>query len=121
MRSLHLHAAIWIVAVAACVTPLRAEEKLIENESLGKIALKLKADPLIASLGKPEGKGKDVMWEATGEWVQEWRYPAQGLELKMASASKGGAKSVESITATAPCKLATKKGIKIGSSIAEVT
>src|SRR4051794_4822846 len=112
MRSLHLHAAIWIVALAVCVTALRAEEKLIENESLGKITLKLKADPLITSLGKPEGKGKDVMWEAIGEWVQEWRYPAQGVKLNMASEKKGGAKSVQSITATAPCKLATKKGIK---------
>lgn len=121
MRSLHLPAVCWIVVLAACVTGLRAEEKLIEDEGLGKITLRLKADALITSLGKPEGKGKDVMWEAIGEWVQEWRYPAQGLELHMASETKGGAKSVLTITATAPCKLATKKGIKIGSSIAEVT
>ena len=121
MRSLHLPAVCWIVALAACVTTLWAEEKLIEDESLGKITLQLKADPLITSIGKPEGKGKDVMWEAIGEWVQEWRYPAQGLKLNMGSEKQGGTKSVQSITATAPCKLATKKGIKIGSSIAEVT
>jgi hypothetical protein len=81
----------------------------------------LKADKLTALVGKVEGKGKDVMWDAIGEWVQEWRYPAQGLKLNMASEEKGGAKSVLTITANAPCQLATKRGIKIGSSIAEVT
>ena len=120
MRSLQLHATIGIVALAACVTTLRAEDKLLEGESLGKITLQQKADKLTTLIGKPEGKGKDVMWEAIGEWVQEWSYPAQGLELNMASEKKGGAKSVLTITATAPCKLATKRGIKIGSSIAEV-
>jgi hypothetical protein len=121
MRSLHLYSACWFATLAACVTTLRAEEKLIEDESLGKITLQMKADPLAACIGKPEGKDKDVMWEAIGEWVQEWRYPAQGLKLNMASEKKGGAKRVQSITANAPCQLATKRGIKIGSSIAEVT
>jgi hypothetical protein len=121
MRSLRLLAVSWIVALTACVNTLRAEEKLIEDECVGEITLGQKADQLTALVGKPEGKGKDVMWDAIGEWVQEWRYPAQGLELNMASKTKGGVKSVLTITATAPCKLATKKGIKIGSSIAEVT
>jgi hypothetical protein len=120
MRSLHLHAAIWIAALAACVHALPAEDNLLEGESLGKITLQQKADQLTALIGKPEGKGRDVEWGATGEWVQEWRYPKQGLQLNMASETKGGAKGVLSITATAPCKLATKRGIKIGSSMADV-
>ena len=56
-----------------------------------------------------------------GEWVQEWRFKAQGLTLNMASQSKGGAKTVLAITAEAPSKLATARGIRIGSTIAEMT
>ena len=59
MKSLHLLAIIGIVALAACVTTLQAEEKLIEDESLGKITLGLKADKVTTLTGKPEAKGKD--------------------------------------------------------------
>jgi hypothetical protein len=39
----------------------------------------------------------------------------------MASAKKGGAKRLLSITATPPCKLSTARGIHIGSSLKEVS
>lgn len=109
-----------LAAVLICTNGLLAEDRLLEGEFLGKITLGQKADQLIALLGKPEGKGKDTLWEATGEWVQEWRFDAQGLKLNMASEAKGGAKQVSSITATSPSKLATARGIQIGSSEAEV-
>lgn len=109
-----------LAAVFTCTIGLLAEDKLLEGEFLGKITLGQKADQLLALLGKPEGKDKDTLWEATGEWVQEWRFDAQGLRLNMASEAKGGAKKVSSITATRPSKLATARGIQIGSSEAEV-
>lgn len=99
---------------------LRADDKFLEGEALGKLALGLKVDKVAELIGKPDSKGKDVLWEATGEWVQEWRFDSHGLKLNMASENKGGAKSVISITATRPCKLATARGIQIGSTEAEV-
>ena len=99
---------------------LRAEEKLLEGEALGKIALGKEVDALAALIGQPDTKGKDESWEAIGAWVQEWRYRALGLKLGMNSRKKGGAKTVLSITAEAPCALATSRGIKIGSTEAEV-
>src|SRR4051812_47329402 len=45
----------------------------------------------------------------------------QRAEADMASDAKNGAKTVATITATAPCALETARGIRIGSSIAEVT
>lgn len=107
--------------MAACINALAADGKLLENEALGEIKLGQKAEELTALIGKPDRKGKDVEWEAIGEWVQEWRFKSQGLTLNMASESKGGAKTVLSISAEAPSKLATKRGIHIGSTIAEVT
>lgn len=108
-------------AIVACCHALGADDQWLENEALGKIKLGRKAADLAGLLSKPDSTGKDSKWEATGEWVQEWRFKSQGLILNMASESKGGAKTVLTITAEAPSKLATARGIHIGSTIAEVT
>jgi hypothetical protein len=96
------------------------EEDLAGQDSLGKLKLGLGADAVIKVLGKPASKGKDVEWEAIGEWVQEWKFPDQGIQLNMASEKKGGAKKVLMITATSPCKLATARGIALGGTEAAV-
>ena len=96
------------------ISPLRAE-KMFEGDSLGSLKLGQSADAVTKALGKPASKGKDVEGEASGEWVQEWHFPKQGLTLAMSSEKKGGAKTILSITAEAPCELATSRGIKIGS------
>lgn len=98
----------------------RSEPAPLENESLGKLKLGTKATEVTTLLGKPDSKGKDTEMGATGEWVQQWQYKSQGLAFDMASGAKGGAKSISSITATAPCKLATSRGIHLGSTLAEV-
>lgn len=110
-----------LLAIFACLPALGADPKALEKETLGKLNLGQKAADVIALVGKPDSKGKDVEWEAIGDWVQEWSYKSWGLELNMASASKGGAKTVLSITAASPSKLATSRGIHIGSTIAQVT
>jgi hypothetical protein len=108
-------------AIVACCHALGADDQWMDSEALGKIKLGRKAADLVALIGKPDSKGKETEWDAIGEWVQEWRFKSQGLTLQMASASKGGAKTVLTITAGAPSKLATTRGIHIGSTIAEVT
>lgn len=107
--------------ILSAFSPLaQAGDKSLKDERLGKIKLGQKAAEVMGSLGKPDSKGKDAEWAATGEWVQEWRFKSQGLTLNMASDSKGGAKTVSSITAQAPSRLATARGVHIGSTIAEV-
>ena len=61
-------------------------------------------------------KGKDEIWEAFGQAVQEWIFPDAGLSLHMLSDEIGGPKSVYSITAKAPSKLQTGHGLTIGDS-----
>lgn len=99
---------------------LRAEDKPFEGDTLGKLALGQKAEEVVGLLGKPESKGVSTHWEAIGEWVQELNYPAQGLEIKVSSEAKGGRQKVLMISATAPSTLATGRGIKVGSTEAEV-
>jgi hypothetical protein len=112
-----LFAFLWIACV---VLPLRAADPFPAGESLGKITLGQKEAALLQLLGKPGSKGKETLWEATGDWVEEWKFPAHGLDVAMASRKKGGAKTVASITATSNCKLATARGIAVGSSLAAV-
>lgn len=116
---IHFHA-ILIISIWSCAAAWAADDKPFEGDSLGKLKLDQTASQLTAIAGKPDDKGKDTLWGATGEWVQEWRFAAGGLKVNMASGKKGGAKTVSSITATSPCKLATSRGIHVGSSEAEV-
>ena len=99
---------------------LQAVGSDVSSECLGKLALDQKAAVVLELLGDPKSKGADVLMEATGEWVQEWAFPARGLTLMMGSTEKGGAKTVWSITADEKCELATERGVRVGSSEAEV-
>lgn len=120
MNSLCRLAITSFLAITSSFTASGADDKFLEHEALGKLKLEQKATEVIALIGKPDSKGKDVEWGATGDWVQEWKFKSQGLTLNMASESKGGAKSTLTITATAPSKLATARGIHVGSTAAEV-
>lgn len=75
---------------------------------------------LLKQLGAPAKRGKVVLQEADGTYVQTWKYPKQGLTLVVASEERAGPKNVASILARAPCALKTTRGIGVGSSLGEV-
>lgn len=110
---------LWLITLCLGLSPLAAEE-MFEKETLGKLKLGQKGAAVIKVLGKPESKGKEELWDAIGEAVQDWNYPKQGVTLAMSSEKKGGEKETFSITAVAPCQLATSRGITIGSTEAEL-
>lgn len=118
MKSI-LRIGLLVVVLGAGMNLLRAE-KLFEGDSLGGVKIGQGEATVIQVLGKPGSRGKDVLWEAIGAWVQEWRFPGQGVTLAMGSEKKGGAKKVLTITAEGPCTLATSRGIRIGSTEGEV-
>ena len=94
----------------------KATQALLTAERFGGLRLGLSEPETRKLLGKPAKLGKLVNQEADGTYVQEWHYPAQGLDLVMTTGGKrNGAKSIASITAFAPNQRATKQGITIGS------
>jgi hypothetical protein len=113
-------------------TPLPAQEasqehtergfKLMNDESLGGLKLEMSAKDITALLGKPEKMGKDIEWEALGEYVQQWSWPKSGIVAEMVSEKKGGSKRVLMFTVNAPWdpNKKTAKGIGLGSTEAEV-
>lgn len=117
MKTLNL---LFVVLLSFGVVSCQGLQADVSGEGLGKLALDKEAVVVLELLGEPESKGADVLMAATGEWVQEWAFPSQGLTLMMGSTEKGGKKTVWSITADEKCELATERGVRIGSSEAEV-
>ncbi len=118
---------LWLVPVlilcAASPTPNpeEATTAMLRAENLGGLRLELTEKEVLKLLGAPAKKGPLVHQDADGEYVEIWRYPAQGLELSMsAGVNRSGARKLASFVASAPCTLATKAGITIGSPEAAV-
>ena len=97
-------------------------EKLLAKENLGGLKIGLGEKALAPILEKSAiKKSAAVFEEAGGEYVQTWTCAEKGLSIRMTSgASKKGALRVAGFTGTAKCTLATTKGVKIGSTLAEV-
>jgi hypothetical protein len=97
-----------------------ADEFPYDKEQIGKLRLGL-PEPEVKLIipGKPV-LGPEKLWGADGQYHQEWHYPDGGISLGMVAKKKGGIKSIESITLTSPSTLQTQRGIRIGSTEAEV-
>jgi hypothetical protein len=98
-----------------CRADEKATETMLRGESLGGLRLELPEKDVLKLLGPPTKQSALVFQAADGNYVQDWHYPQKGINLQMsAGGKKSGAKTVASITASAPCTFATKKGIRIG-------
>jgi hypothetical protein len=98
-----------------------AAREVVRKESLGGLRLDQPVSEVIKLLGKPEKETKLSFQEADANYVQTWKYPSKGIELGISAGAKpSGRKTVASITAKAPCALATQRGIQIGSPTAVV-
>lgn len=89
---------------------------ILENEGLGLIMLRLGENELLYLLGEPETKSDAEIWGSDGLAHSSWSYASKGLDIGMAKLPDDTEAYVFSITATAPCTLATSRGISIGSS-----
>lgn len=91
-------------------------EAMWKAESLGGLRCGLAEEAVVRLLGKPERRGKVMLQEADGNYVQQWEYPAKGIELTMSSGpKKTGPKTIFAVIASSGCTLATQRGIRIGS------
>jgi hypothetical protein len=102
--------------------PATEEERaaLFTQEQVGDLRIGMSQADAAKAVPCRVQRGKEVFEAATGDYVQDWRYPPCGLTFKMGSGTKGGPKTVQSITVTGPSTLQTKRGIRIGSTEQEV-
>jgi hypothetical protein len=93
---------------------------LMREESLGELKLDLSAQQVIQLLGNPTQKGQVEFWGGDAHH-QYWYYSNQGITLSMASENEKGQQNIAFIKLVSSSILPTKRGIKIGSSIEEVS
>ena len=93
---------------------------LVADERIGNLRIGLTEADLKKAIECTLKRGPENLWGADGMYHQAWQCPACGLDFGMVSEKRGGKKVVESITLTAPCALATKRGIRIESTEQEV-
>ena len=94
---------------------------LMREESLGELKLDLSAQQVIQLLGNPTQKGQVEFWGGDALYHQYWYYSNQGITLSMASENEKGQQNIAFIKLVSSSILPTKRGIKIGSSIEEVS
>jgi hypothetical protein len=99
---------------------LAANDFPYDKEQVGKLHLGLSEKEVKQIIPGQPTRGPEKLWGADGAYHQEWQYPAAGITLGMVSEKKGDPKAIERITLTSPGKLQTSKGIRIGSTEAEV-
>ena len=112
-------AALLLVGLIGSVA-FAAEEFDWTKESVGKLHANLSEKEVKQIIPGQPTRGPEQLWGADGAYHQEWKYPAAGITLGMVAEKKGGPKSIERITITSPSTLVTSKGIRIGSTEAEV-
>jgi len=96
------------------------EFQLMKSEGLGALKVGIQQTAALKILGSPSKSGKLEEWDADGMFHQQLEFKSAGVILNLASKSKGSAQTVASITAVAPCRLATAAGIRLGSTEPEV-
>ena len=111
------------LAVLILITTFLALPVLAKREktlSLGKISLGQTTAKVTRHLGPPKEKGETREEMATGEFVQTWSYPDQGLEIDFSRSDEKEAFTVYRVTAVEPCDFRGYMGINIGAFAVEV-
>ena len=93
---------------------------ILAEERIGSMRIGLSEGGLMKAISCDFKHGRENLWGADGMYHQTWQCSSCGLNLGMVSETRGGKKVIESIALTAPCALATARGIRIGSTEQEV-
>jgi hypothetical protein len=97
---------------------LNTKSKIEVCETLGGwLNQSLDQQIVIDSIGLPDKKNQNSLWDATGTYVQQWEYKSKGITLEMESIEEISNKKVMMITIVSPCALTTSQGIGIGSDL----
>jgi hypothetical protein len=89
-----------------------------DGEAIGPLRAKMTDKELIAALGKPRSKQAPVEEGATGEWVSSWTWV--GASALVVADTRNGPRRARDVSVNAPSTYATKRGIHVGSTRADV-
>lgn len=120
MKPLRLALTALLLLATACLAPAQGNANdLLSKESLGGIKIGMTEKALGAVIGKAAIKKSPSKQEGR-DGYEVWDCPAKGLSIEMGSPEGDQGRPVVTFTATKECPFATAKGIKIGSTLAQV-
>lgn len=94
------------------------DTRILDDEAIGPLRFGASDAEILELLGAPKDRSPAVLEGATGAYYSSWSWP--GVTLGMMADETHGPWKARLIEVTAPSKLATKAGIRIGSSRTEV-
>lgn len=119
----HLTRILSAVLLSLAIGPLalaqEGSDDLLTKHHLGGIKIGMSEKALGAIFGKAAIKKSPSKQEGR-DGNEVWDCPTKGLSIEMGSPEDDKGRTVASFTARGKCPLATAKGIKIGSTLAEV-
>jgi hypothetical protein len=95
-----------------------SETKILDVEAIGPLRFGAGDAEILKLMGPPADQSPPEEEGATGGYYSAWSWP--GVTLGMTADKPGGPWKARSIEVAAPSKLATKAGIHVGSTRAEV-
>jgi len=103
-------------------TPPSANEAVIvlPSEAIGTLRPGMSLQAALKSIGPGFSPGPKTNWGDDGLFRQPWKSIRLGLEIDAVSETENGAQAIVSITATAPSRLDTARGIHVGSTRKQV-
>ena len=100
--------------------PVSKAADVLGEERVGNLRIGMPGAEVKKLVGCALRRGPENSWGVDGAYHQIWRCGSCGLQLGMVSEKRGGPKCIGSITLDSPCTLATRQGIRIGSTEQEV-
>ena len=90
------------------------------NERIGGLQTTSTETDVVDKLGEPASEEGPEPNEVEGGFDWVWKYPDKGLTLRMSAETRDGGKQITAMTVTGKSALATRFGVTIGSSRADV-
>jgi len=97
-----------------------ARGEIGRSERFGPLWLGRAVTAVVAAIGEPGSKTPIEDWDATGERISTWTWPAKGLTAEIDHSSAGKPTSVASFTLEKGAPWRSLIGVGLGSTIADV-
>lgn len=93
---------------------------VLHAEAIGPYEVGLSKEAVLRLAPGLRQNGPVIEEGATGEWVELWSDPVEGLSVGFSAETEDGPRRLRSVDVEAPSRLVTRRGIALGATYASV-